>query len=195
MKLGPILLISCCCCNLSIIIAVIIYVIQTNTKAKKEKETIQKAKDDEKKLQDKEIQAKAEAKVQAKSQAEAEKLPVKWQPKNVNKIVHRRTNKCVDSDGKDIYGRSCGSDYQKWEFDNGVFKHVMSENCLSFNNDEQKVIMSTCDGNDRFQKWTHDETLIKNNVTGRCLDGDGEKIYTSYCDTNNNFQQWDISKY
>jgi mannitol-specific phosphotransferase system IIBC component len=187
MKLGPILLICCCCCNISLIIGVIIYMQQNAANAKK-KEAEQKEADRKQQMQKTQVQVKD---VEAKATAEI-KPEVTEKPKEVKKIVHRRTNKCVDSDGNNVYGGSCGSDYQKWTYENGIFKHMQSNKCLSFNNNEQKVIISDCNENDRFQKWTQNETLIKNNVTGRCLDGDGEKIYAGYCDTNNRFQQWDV---
>jgi len=156
----------------------------------------QLAEQEKEKEKEKEQAAQVAQLSQATRAAQAEKAAQAAQAaEKIKKVVHRRTNKCLDSNGNDIYIRPCGSDFQRWGYENNKLRHVQTEKrCLSMKPFVNQLKMDDCNDNDRLQKWIQSDNFIKHDATGICLDSNGSNVYTNTCDQNNIFQEWDILK-
>jgi hypothetical protein len=145
-------------------------------------------------------QAQAKKEQEEKEQKEKEEQEQKEKiskqvtpPQVYKKVVHRRSNKCLDSNGSNIYLGSCGSDYQKWTYENEKLRHMKNNTkCLSYDNMNNNLIMVDCNDNDRLQKWVQIDDFLKNKPTGLCLDSDENNVYIRNCSDNNIYQKWDI---
>jgi hypothetical protein len=78
-----------------------------------------------------------------------------------NLINQTSLNRCLDSNGTDIYFSGCQStnDYQKWNIENGAIKHKVSGKCLDGNG--TKFYLSGCQAGNEYQQFKYDSNSGK----------------------------------
>jgi hypothetical protein len=122
-------------------------------------------------------------------------------------IKHINTDRCLDSDGKNIYFNKCDTrnDFQRWasypgNSGNNIILHGKSGRCLD-GNGSNIYFAGPCDPNNDFQNFLKTPTKNKNTpgyynyihkASGKCLNGDtGRSPNIEKCDETSSFQNWD----